>query len=468
MKHLFKAVPISIVLIATSLGGYIACRTTPLATPKENVIRRDPKFDFNSQFGLVEFGPAEEKTACLAINNSGLTENSRITVIFDESRIGTAVVERKLTKTCSFENRMLGATPQFNHFYSIKFLKIAFGGFDVGVAVVDPLGPVQQEGRDFSVQLDTIEKLESIERCPTREGFKWIVWSDKKFQGKCVWEASYYLGDELYIDWSKDTEGGCDCSTPRPIKTATPERNLDQNLLEMYEAFLAKLDAADFTSIPIAVKKYEALFGKQSIQVRDMAFGLFDSYHDKVESNISELTDLTISGTKYRKLINKLKQCGFRTYSSEGDEYLAADGDYIAKNFYPYLSKTMKEYLKQLNREWKEGFVEDGGLLIGPEAFVDRVIWWENFVKDNDGFTMIIPAKQRRDFYLGVIMYGTDNHRVLWEEKSSELDDYYKVAYAYLQKVFPNSRANKVISPFFMALLEKNWVKAQWLRWSIR
>ena len=249
------------------------------------------------------------------------------------------------------------------------------------------------------------------------------------------------------------------------------------NLLNDYNSFLLKLDSTEITTVPSAITKYQTLFKNGSIGIKDSAFVLFSTYYEKVDRNVNQrmekdttnfdplisldanMNPLPIS-EKLKKYKDRIEQNGFEISSTEGMAYLKQDRDYIAKNFYGYVSKTMRVYLEQVNRENKEGFQEDAGPTIEPKAFVDRVVWWENFITNNNNFMMLEDAKERKKYLLTFLIIGMDNTQVLSYD-SSGIEEYYKTAYTYLQNKFPNSETAKIILPYFNALLEKDIAKAE-------
>jgi hypothetical protein len=258
-------------------------------------------------------------------------------------------------------------------------------------------------------------------------------------------------------------------------KTKKPEYN--DSLLKMYDVFLIKLDTVHIENSTSAALKYRELFKGKDKNTCDSAFLLFEKYYERLDNSLDNLhnKDTTI---KYDSLINdsdggysralsnellsyatKLKDNGFRVYMSEGDTYIGSERNFIAKWFYSYISHDMKEYLVQLNKEEKEGFSEDAGLIIGPKSFVDRTVWWEKFVAKHPHSIIINTAKNNWKSYLSTLLRGMDNSSVLQYDQKT-LNSYYKTAYSYLQNSFPATQTNKVINPYFRLLLKQDTIKA--------
>jgi hypothetical protein len=251
----------------------------------------------------------------------------------------------------------------------------------------------------------------------------------------------------------------------------------ETNLLNDYSNFLSQLDSANAATIPTAVTKYKEMFKSESDILKDSAFVLYNSYYKKVDRTLNEI--MGIDTTNFDSLIfldandkplplskklkaykDKIEKNGFKISSTEGNAYIEKDGDYVATEFYPLVSAKMKTYLEQLNKENKEGFQEDAGLTIEPKVFIDRVIWWEIFIDNNTNFLLLDDAKENKKYLLTFLMIGMDNTQVVSQENTT-IENYFRVAYTYLQTKFPNSKTNKIIAPYFNALLKKDKQQAE-------
>jgi hypothetical protein len=264
--------------------------------------------------------------------------------------------------------------------------------------------------------------------------------------------------------------------TDQGEKKSKNNPTLDQaqkiTLTKDYSRFLMQLDSADASTIPTAASKYKDIFNAESDVLKDSGFVLFYTYYEKVENNLNEIMSkdttnfdaliFTDDNNKPLPLSKKLmaykeniEKNGFMISSTEGMAYIEKNGDYTAKEFYTLVSSKMKTYLEQLNKEKKEGFQEDAGLTIEPKIFIDRIIWWENFVDSNEQFILIKKATENKKLLLTFLITGMDNTQVLTSE-NGEIEKYYKTAYTYLQTNFANSKSNKLVAPYFAALLKKD------------
>jgi hypothetical protein len=260
-----------------------------------------------------------------------------------------------------------------------------------------------------------------------------------------------------------------------PVKAAkniTLNVKNDTSLFNVYRSFLLTLDTNKMESSTKAAVEFTNLFKGQPANICDRAYFLFDKYDEKLCENIDKnhfkdtsiIYDSLLTGSlkthyqlsdKLKRYAQKLKDNGFKVYTSEGVTYIGRDLDLVAKWFYKYVSPVMKEYLIQLNKEDKEGFAEDAGLTISPRQFVDRTVWWEKFTVKYPGSIVYNEAEKNWKEYLGTLLYGMENSPVItYSEKS--IHNYYKDAYTYLNYSYPSTKTNKIVNPYFKLLLQEN------------
>lgn len=250
----------------------------------------------------------------------------------------------------------------------------------------------------------------------------------------------------------------------------------DTVTLNEYRIYLKSLDTLHPASTTTAAEKYAELFKSTNQNTRDSAFSVFKDYYNKIDQILDNNRDITIS---YDSLITDsaghlpklsphlsayaqtLKDNGFKVYMSEGAPYIGQDLDFEAKWFYSYLSKPLKEFLTQLNKEEKEGFSEDAGLIISPAQLTDRTVWWENFAKKYPETIVGRPSLENWRSYLGIMMVGMDNSPVTEPDHPGNLNPYFKAAYSRAVNNYPATQTAKLIGPYFKLLADKNTIAAQ-------
>lgn len=258
--------------------------------------------------------------------------------------------------------------------------------------------------------------------------------------------------------------------------SANEKADYDTATLNEYRSYLKSLDTLHPASTTTAAEKYAELFKNTNQSTRDSAFSVFKDFYNKIDQILDNNRDVTIS---YDSLITDsnghlpslsqhlmayaqtLKDNGFKVYQSEGAPYIGQDLDFEAKWFYAYLSAPLKEFLTQLNKEEKEGFSADGGLIISPEQLADRTVWWENFAKKHPQTIVGRPALENWRSYLGTMLIGMNNSPVTESGHSENLNPYYQVAYSRIINNYPTTQTAKLVSPYFKLLTDKNTAEAK-------
>jgi hypothetical protein len=243
-------------------------------------------------------------------------------------------------------------------------------------------------------------------------------------------------------------------------------------LLAEYAEYVLTLDTTDIKTPGLAAEKYKKLFTGKEPSVADSAFFIFNQLYEKLYRNLNELHDKDT--TNYDPLVASyqpdvrpeisrnliiynrlLHENGFQIAMTEGMTYIQEDRDFIASCFYPFVSKTMKEYLVELNKENQEGFAEDAGMIISPRQLASRILWWENFIRNNASFIYIEEARENKKYFLTFLVEGMDNTPLLSDDHKT-VEDYYETAYDYIRKSYPLSETNKLVGVYFEALLKNN------------
>jgi hypothetical protein len=243
----------------------------------------------------------------------------------------------------------------------------------------------------------------------------------------------------------------------------------DSQLVE-YKQFIGQLNPSNIDDIQKATEKFKELFADRPKEIGDSAVYVFLAFYSHVlekanESHEADTTNydalvvasydgepLKIS-EKLAEYSSRLVRNGFDVQMTEGITYVGQDRDYIQKHFYPYLTPLMISYLTQLNKENKEGFWEDGGLVVQPETLIDRIIWWEKFNKSNPDFIYKEVPRDRQRIYTSSLITGEDNTPLFYETAQS-LDGYYKTAYDYLFKTYPETETARLLRPYYSALIK--------------
>ncbi|WP_205501441.1 hypothetical protein [Rufibacter psychrotolerans] len=246
--------------------------------------------------------------------------------------------------------------------------------------------------------------------------------------------------------------------------------------LQAYEKYVSGLDSSNVTHVSKAAEKYASLFKAQRPALADSGYAVFEGFYQRVNTALTRLHGENAAHSNLLAQVHgeanpaqptptqkdfqqTMLANGFEVHLREGGTYLKQNRDSIARHFYPFISPVLREYLEQVNKETKEGFADDTGLTIIEEAFVDRVVWWESFVARNPTFLYAKESAERKKYYLTVLLAGLDNTPVLTYERK-KLDTYFAVAYRELHRCAPASEANKLVQPYFKALVRSDKLRA--------
>jgi hypothetical protein len=255
-------------------------------------------------------------------------------------------------------------------------------------------------------------------------------------------------------------------STPPVV--AAPVKN---NAVETYNTFVAKLDTSKVASVLIAAKQFDSLFANADSIRADSAFVVFNGFYDKVLNYLNEqhLTDgvnytayvegkNAVKGRKSASSdahIKTLRENGFTIDMSEGSTYVRQDRRQISRYLYPHVSSAMKAYLVQSDIELEEGFVEDAGLVITPIALSKRILFWEDFLRNNPFFSFTQQIKQNQKGYYTFLLEGIDN-TPLFDQGTQHLNSAYKAAFEFILTTSPQSDLAGHIKPYYAALTKND------------
>ncbi|GAA4309403.1 hypothetical protein GCM10023183_26570 [Nibribacter koreensis] len=235
---------------------------------------------------------------------------------------------------------------------------------------------------------------------------------------------------------------------------------------DVYHALLDNLAIGKAENVSIAVEKYKALYKGQPVTSADTGYVLFENFYQKVNDELNKVHEydtaeyfISLVNDSEEPISKQLQEYrdlvqanGFLVDYQDGSTYLKQNRDFIARHFYPFVSSTMQKYLAQVEKENEDGFSTDGGIFITETEFVNRILWWENFVKQNPAFVMIWQSKEKQKEYLTYFLEGMDNTPVMDMADSTKVNSYFADGYKLLDKVGPTSEANRLVKPYFQAL----------------
>jgi hypothetical protein len=261
-------------------------------------------------------------------------------------------------------------------------------------------------------------------------------------------------------------------SAETPTNIPTPETTNPTHtdiFLQNYRTFLLSLDTTQLISSTKAAEEF-ARQSKTINQIQgDSAYALFKQFqeivqntqHTIIEKDNDKYLDLFTTEGKPPKEIKdyyaELKKHGFDLEVEEGYVYATMQPDFHKKYFYATFSPAMQVYFTQWGKEYKEGTVSDGGLVITPKELAQRLVFWEEFERQNPNFIWTKEVKQKQENYTYILINGMDNSPT-FDYDSKRLQDDFKDAYRFLAEENKSSKTAELFKEYY-AILSKTEFK---------
>lgn len=273
-------------------------------------------------------------------------------------------------------------------------------------------------------------------------------------------------------------------SKPVHARNNAPLFQYGNPVLLQYDRYIAGLDTESVEMGGQALDTFQLLFKKQPAAVCDTAFYVFNQFQSKLSNYLNmhmeedsikyedfifsdENNKMPALSKKQKAVKQKLDKGAFGLGATEGEAYITQDQHLLLQLFAKYVTPVMKQYLAQLDKEQKEGFDEEGGLVIEPDQLADRTVWWEQFSQANPNFIYSKEAAKSYNLLLYVLMEGEgDNGARQYHYNDSDvvdtvsLSEYHKTAWTYMQKKHPQSQATAIVTPHLNAWLKNDTTEA--------
>ncbi|MFZ2957202.1 MAG: hypothetical protein WA705_09950 [Candidatus Ozemobacteraceae bacterium] len=181
----------------------------------------------------------------------------------------------------------------------------------------------------------------------------------------------------------------------------------------------------------------------------------FDVFYEK---SMLEYWNNVASGT-YKQRAGDMEKVGWQVLESEGLPYISHSGTWYQKRFASFLPADWKIFMDQEGREIREGFAEDGGVIIPWEEVRKRLSFWENFQKEHPDFPMNDLVQGNITAYAGAFFGLFDNSPINASSKAfqdnQEINPEVKAAYERFLDLNKSSQFYSTLKAFYRKL-EKN------------
>ncbi len=262
-------------------------------------------------------------------------------------------------------------------------------------------------------------------------------------------------------------------------KTVENERKVEENYFNdtilasqenpkivEYREFLTTLDSIDANSVTSAIEKYKEIFSGQNKGLCDSAFVMFQNKLDTIELTLNnqianDTTDYAVvlsSGNipvKIKEFKATLQKNGLNLVLADELVYIEQQRKFVLNVFSEFISESLNQYLTEIETESREGFSKENRITISPQKMVDRIIWYENFIKINPNFVLLDNCKNYKKAYFTYLLEGYGDTKLFSNSESKELSVFFASAYKYLLKKYPDTESAELVKPYFDALLQK-------------
>lgn len=266
---------------------------------------------------------------------------------------------------------------------------------------------------------------------------------------------------------NKSGEGASNDSDSSYLSVNVPTANSENVLLTGYRNMVLTLSYDSVESVSVALNEYRKQFTGQPAGLCDSAYLVLQGCVDSIENILSNA--LMNDSTDYEPLFtgrnppqklldlkNRLVSNGFIIKSTDGMAYVVQNRKFILDNIGTLVSEPMKEYLSEIERENAEGFTDEHGIIITAKKHADRIIWYENFLKANNGFVLRNNCVSYKKAYLTYMLLGILDTHLFQNETEMQLSPYFTKAYAYILKTYPDSELATIIGEYQSAIEQKN------------
>lgn len=257
------------------------------------------------------------------------------------------------------------------------------------------------------------------------------------------------------------------------------------NPQEIYKQFIHSLNPLDIKNLDRAAAEFNKLFKGLSPNQTNSVFVEFWNYYLQTADSAANRLVYSKKYIQFAEIENydthperysELKNLKFRNLTNNDFEILASlnhyglkfgltDGllfinfsspDYILNNLSGSLSNSMKEYITQIFKEAGQKPMNDGKIILPLENIAERVIWWENFLKQNQNFVFISECKMTYKFYMSLLFSGDDETELTGYSKKSITENYLRTYKTIINK-YSGTKTAEVIGKYYKLLQENGF-----------
>ncbi len=249
--------------------------------------------------------------------------------------------------------------------------------------------------------------------------------------------------------------------TQEPVNDSINLQKPDDDL----RLLLKNLSVSDVNSISMIADQLEQLPPNARISddlfvdLKQFMTDVIEEFNEHFMDNYADVQQDLWSDKKTERLAELnalLAKNGLELNAAEGNYYAQWQPTYFPKLFDGRISESLTSFLSIQKKEEENGYATDGYLLISYDELADRVLVWEQFLKDYPEAYISDEARQNYNNYLMILMAGIDNSPVQ-DVDTSQLLPEIKALYLRIIEEHPGTHTAKSLKAYYEYLAQRQF-----------
>lgn len=247
---------------------------------------------------------------------------------------------------------------------------------------------------------------------------------------------------------------------PQPV---ADQIMLNGGPLQAYYTYLVNLDRGQMEALPLAVAEFERQFSEAATAACDSAFVLLEDFamtvldQTKFNEHLLKAAESPRSAREKQaadKYLDLLARNYFLVRYTADEVLVRPDLDAVRERIGRYLSDGTRTFFVLSAMEAEQPYGTGERLAISWQELADRVVGWERFLNDYAGSMYADEARQRRDAYLEILVFGLTDSPICGED--GRVQQEVKDVYQRLMNT-PVGLTGKVIADYWKLLSDNGF-----------
>lgn len=247
---------------------------------------------------------------------------------------------------------------------------------------------------------------------------------------------------------------------PQPV---ADQIMLNGGPLQAYYTYLVNLDRGQMEALPLAVAEFERQFSEAATAACDSAFVLLEDFamtvldQTKFNEHLLKAAESPRSAREKQaaeKYFDLLARNYFLVRYTADEVLVRPDLDAVRERIGRYLSDGTRTFFVLSAMEAEQPYGTGERLAISWQELSDRLVGWERFLNDYAGSMYADEARQRRDAYLEILVFGLTDSPICGED--GRVQQEVKDVYQRLMNT-PVGLTGKVIADYWKLLSDNGF-----------